>query len=131
MKRKAMAMWRNLLPARGMDLETADGREVYFHLNSVLDDSFDRLTVESEVRFVEEMGEKDPQASTVHLVGKHLSMARAGVMVAKPCSSLADKSVSVECDRGLSISDGGCIASCVSLHKPNISVLLRLRSRHR
>ena len=59
MKRKAMAMWRNLLPARGMDLETADGREVYFHLNSVLDDSFDRLTVESEVRFVEEMGEKD------------------------------------------------------------------------
>jgi len=68
-----------------MDLETADGREVYFHLNSVLDDSFDRLTVESEVRFVEEMGEKDPQASTVHLVGKHLSMARAGVMVAKPC----------------------------------------------
>ena len=124
MKRKTMAMWRNLLPARGMDLETADGREVYFHLNSVLDDSFDRLTVESEVRFVEE-------ASTVHLVGKHLSMARAGVMVAKPCSSLADKSVSVECDRGLSISDGGCIASCVSLHRPNISVLLRLRSRHR
>ena len=85
MKRKTMAMWRNLLPARGMDLETADGREVYFHLNSVLDDSFDRLTVESEVRFVEEMGEKDPQASTVHLVGKHLSMARAGVMVPKPC----------------------------------------------
>ena len=58
MKRKTMAMWRNLLPARGMDLETADGREVYFHLISVLDDSFDRLTVESEVRFVEEMGRR-------------------------------------------------------------------------
>jgi cold shock CspA family protein/ribosome-associated translation inhibitor RaiA len=52
-------------------IETADGREVYFHRNSVLDDAFDRLTVGSEVRFVEEMGEKGPQASTVRLIGKH------------------------------------------------------------
>jgi cold shock CspA family protein/ribosome-associated translation inhibitor RaiA len=50
---------------------TADGREVFFHRNSVLDDAFDRLTVGSEVRFIEEMGEKGPQASTVRLVGKH------------------------------------------------------------
>ncbi len=46
-------------------IETADGREVYFHRNSVLDDAFEHLTVGSEVRFVEEMGEKGPQASTV------------------------------------------------------------------
>jgi cold shock CspA family protein len=52
-------------------IETADGREVYFHCNSVLDDAFEHLTVGSEVRFVEEMGEKGPQASTVRLVGKH------------------------------------------------------------
>jgi cold shock CspA family protein len=41
-------------------IETADGREVYFHCNSVLDDAFEHLTVGSEVRFVEEMGEKGP-----------------------------------------------------------------------
>jgi cold shock CspA family protein len=52
-------------------IETADGREVFFHRNSVLDEAFDRLTVGSEVRFVEEMGEKGPQASTVRLIGKH------------------------------------------------------------
>ena len=39
-------------------IETADGREVYFHRNSVLDDAFEHLTVGSEVRFAEEMGRK-------------------------------------------------------------------------
>jgi cold shock CspA family protein len=38
---------------------------VYFHRNSVLDDAFEHLTVASEVRFVEEMGEKGPQAKRV------------------------------------------------------------------
>jgi cold shock CspA family protein/ribosome-associated translation inhibitor RaiA len=52
-------------------IETPDGREVYFHRNSVLDDAFDRLTIGSEVRFVEEIGEKGPQASTVRVIGKH------------------------------------------------------------
>jgi cold shock CspA family protein/ribosome-associated translation inhibitor RaiA len=51
-------------------IETADGREIYFHRNAVLNDAFDRLAVGSEVRFVEEEGEKGPQASTVRLVGK-------------------------------------------------------------
>jgi cold shock CspA family protein len=46
-------------------IETADGCEVYFHCNSVLDDAFEHLTVGSEVRFVEEMGEKGPQATSV------------------------------------------------------------------
>jgi len=45
-------------------LETPDGREVYFHENSVLD-GFERLAVGSEVRFKEEKGEEGPQASTV------------------------------------------------------------------
>lgn len=50
-------------------LRTLDGREVYFHRNSVLDGGFDRLTVGAQVRFVEELGERGPQASTVHPLG--------------------------------------------------------------
>jgi cold shock CspA family protein/ribosome-associated translation inhibitor RaiA len=52
-------------------LETGDGREVYFHRNSVLDDGFARLTVGARVTFAEEAGEKGAQASTVKLLGKH------------------------------------------------------------
>jgi cold shock CspA family protein/ribosome-associated translation inhibitor RaiA len=48
-----------------------DGAEVYFHRNSVLNGEFDRLEIESEVRFSEEEGEEGPQASTVRLTGKH------------------------------------------------------------
>jgi cold shock CspA family protein len=48
-------------------IESPDGREIYFHRNSVLDGAFDRLKVGAEVRFVEEDGDKGPQASTVHL----------------------------------------------------------------
>lgn len=50
-------------------LETPDGSEVYFHRNSVLHQGFDRLKIGSTVRFIEELGEKGPQASTVTLVG--------------------------------------------------------------
>jgi cold shock CspA family protein len=52
-------------------LEAADGREFYFHQNSVLDDAFGKLEVGTRVTFAEEMGEKGPQASTVKLLGKH------------------------------------------------------------
>jgi len=52
-------------------IESSDGREVYFHRNSVLDDAFPKLAQGDEVRFTEEEGEKGPQASTVRLVGKH------------------------------------------------------------
>ena len=51
-------------------LETPDGREIYFHKNSVLQTSFDRLEVGTEVYFAEEVGEKGPQASTVRVIGK-------------------------------------------------------------
>lgn len=50
-------------------LVTPDGQEVYFHANAVLDAAFARLDVGSEVAFVEEKGEKGPQASTVRLRG--------------------------------------------------------------
>jgi cold shock CspA family protein/ribosome-associated translation inhibitor RaiA len=52
-------------------IETPDGREVYFHEHSVLDDAFERLEIGSDVAFVEEPGEKGPQASTVRLLGRH------------------------------------------------------------
>jgi cold shock CspA family protein/ribosome-associated translation inhibitor RaiA len=51
-------------------LQTPDGREVYFHRASVLDDAFERLEVGAEVRFFEELGDKGPQASTVQVVGR-------------------------------------------------------------
>jgi cold shock CspA family protein/ribosome-associated translation inhibitor RaiA len=52
-------------------LESGDGREIYFHRNSVLDGGFSRLGAGSRVTFAEEAGEKGPQASTVKLLGKH------------------------------------------------------------
>jgi ribosome-associated translation inhibitor RaiA/cold shock CspA family protein len=52
-------------------IKTDDGREVYFHRNSFLDGDFDALDIGDKVRFVEEAGENGPQASTVHLIGKH------------------------------------------------------------
>ncbi|HET7679771.1 MAG TPA: HPF/RaiA family ribosome-associated protein [Xanthobacteraceae bacterium] len=52
-------------------LQAADGHDVYFHKNSVLDGAFSRLAVGTRVSFVEEPGEKGPQASTVKLLGKH------------------------------------------------------------
>lgn len=51
-------------------IDTPDGREIYFHRNSVVDGSFDRLASGTPVRFVEEPGEKGPQASTVRPHGK-------------------------------------------------------------
>jgi cold shock CspA family protein len=52
-------------------LESADGREIYFHQNSVLDGNFRRLTPGTRVLFSEEIGEKGPQASAIDLLGKH------------------------------------------------------------
>jgi len=52
-------------------IETPDGREIYFHRNSVLDNAYDKLEIGNEVRFSEEPGDEGPQASTVQLVGKH------------------------------------------------------------
>jgi ribosomal subunit interface protein len=62
---------RQLFPADDFGfIEAADGREIYFHRNSVLDPGFDRLEAGTEVWFTEEAGERGPQASTVHIVGK-------------------------------------------------------------
>ena len=52
-------------------IEASDGREIYFHRNSVLNGGFADLSVGARVTFAEEMGDKGPQASTVKLMGKH------------------------------------------------------------
>lgn len=51
-------------------IQTPEGRELYFHSNSVLHGNFNRLQIGMEVRFAEELGDLGPQASTVELVGK-------------------------------------------------------------
>ncbi|MDR3510762.1 MAG: HPF/RaiA family ribosome-associated protein [Caulobacteraceae bacterium] len=51
-------------------IEAADGQEIYFHRNAVVTGDFDALKPGDEVRFAESEGDKGPQASTVHKVGK-------------------------------------------------------------
>jgi cold shock CspA family protein len=51
-------------------LQRSDGREIYFNANSVLQDEFSRLEIGTGLRFVDEIGEKGPQASTVQIVDK-------------------------------------------------------------
>ncbi len=59
-------------------IATSDGREVYFHRNSVVDGDFEALEAGDEVRLVIHPGEgeKGPQASTVVPVGKHHLVSR-------------------------------------------------------
>ena len=57
-----------LFPDEGYGfLEIPEGDQVYFHKNSVLHDGFGRLKIGSRVTFVQEVGEKGPQASTVRV----------------------------------------------------------------
>jgi ribosomal subunit interface protein len=63
-----------LFPYEGYGfIAASDGREIYFHKNSVLGQAFDKLEVGSEVRLVvaERESAQGPQASTVDPIGKH------------------------------------------------------------
>lgn len=61
-----------LFPDYGF-IEGADGQEIYFHRNSVVEAGFDALEVGREVRYVAAENESAEgwQASTVHPMGKH------------------------------------------------------------
>jgi cold shock CspA family protein len=48
-----------------------DEYRVYFNRASVLGDAFDEMKPGTAVMFVEQKGEKGPQASTVRILGKH------------------------------------------------------------
>jgi cold shock CspA family protein len=51
-------------------LTTINGREVYFHKNSVVNEEFDNIVEGSTVNYFEEEGDKGPQASTVRIIEK-------------------------------------------------------------
>jgi len=66
-------------------LESADdGHEVYFHANSVLHGDFDRIAIGTQVRYVEELGEEGPQASTVAIIDKPGERARRSSPIEPP-----------------------------------------------
>lgn len=67
----ALARVAKLFPADEYGfLQTADGREVFFHKNSVLAPGYGHLAVGQQVHFAEELGDKGPQASTVRVAGR-------------------------------------------------------------
>jgi hypothetical protein len=49
-----------------------DGREIYFHRNSVVNDAFEDVDIGRQVRLVvdERQSERGPPATTVELIGK-------------------------------------------------------------
>lgn len=49
----------------------SDGREIYFHRNSVAGGKFNDLKIDQEVRFSEAPGDKGPHATIVTPIGKH------------------------------------------------------------
>lgn len=64
-----VAVISSLFPEKGYGfLTTSDGREIYFHRNSLLNRDFRHLRTGMKVRFAEEEGDKGPQASTVTVV---------------------------------------------------------------
>ena len=50
-------------------ITTSDGREIYFHRNSVIEPSFDQLEEGAAVAFLEEQGKEGPQAVRVAVSG--------------------------------------------------------------
>ena len=50
-------------------ISTPDGREIYFHRNSVKNDDFNKLVAATQVRFSEEEGEEGPHATVVMMAG--------------------------------------------------------------
>jgi cold shock CspA family protein len=70
-QQEASALVEKLFPTEGYGfLRTITNRDVYFHKNSLVNRDFDELEVGDGVRFVEEAGEKGPQASAVQVVEK-------------------------------------------------------------
>ena len=65
------AVINKMFPDEGYGfLTTPDGREIYFHQNSVSKPGFSKLNVGDAVRFVETLGDAGPQASLVEGLGR-------------------------------------------------------------
>ena len=62
---------RRLFPDEGHGfIESAEGRELYFARENVVDPAFEQLAVGTEVQYIEEMAQEGPQAKRV-TAGKH------------------------------------------------------------
>lgn len=67
-----------IFPGKGYGfLITPEGREIYFHKDSVLNQAFARLKVGATVTFAEEAGEKGPQASSVKITARQGARQRS------------------------------------------------------
>ncbi len=74
---ESIARVAKLFPQQGYGfIATPEGREIYFHRNSVLDPGFERLEVGTEVRFDEEMGADGPQATSVKAIDNYTESLR-------------------------------------------------------
>jgi cold shock CspA family protein len=84
-REEAVAMVVRLFREDGYGfLKTLDGRDLYFHENSVLQSDFDRLEIGTGVRYEEEEGEDGPQASTVRIIDKPGARVSGSSPVAAP-----------------------------------------------
>ena len=62
---------KKLIGERGFGfISDTDGREVFFHQNSLVDVKFSDLTESQEVEFEVETSEKGPRAANVRIVAK-------------------------------------------------------------
>jgi cold shock CspA family protein/ribosome-associated translation inhibitor RaiA len=68
-EQEVRAIISRIYPEEGYGfLRTVNGREIYFHKNSVINEQFDNLKEGTGVRFFETEGEKGPKASTVQVL---------------------------------------------------------------
>jgi cold shock CspA family protein len=80
-QQQKLAMVEKIIPGEDYGfLRTLDGRQLYFHRNSVLHNHWERLTVGVAVRYTEELGKKGPQATTVEMVEKMGAVEEHGEM---------------------------------------------------
>ena len=71
---ETVAIVSELHPEEGYGfIRTINGREIYFHKNSVLHSEFEKIKTGTCVRFFEEQGDKGPQASTVQIIDKPIT----------------------------------------------------------
>jgi cold shock CspA family protein/ribosome-associated translation inhibitor RaiA len=70
-RQQVMALVEKILDGYGF-LRANDGREIYFHRNSVLHPGFEELREGMGVSYVEEEGRKGPQASSLRVVDPRL-----------------------------------------------------------
>ncbi len=67
-EQQAQALVSQIYPDKGYGfIKTVDGREIYFHRNSVLNEEFDTLSIGTPVAFAEAQALEGPQATTVRV----------------------------------------------------------------